>query len=211
MADETTPKDQPKPPEPKPAAEKPAAHRRSRQAGWHAATAKPAPPPAAPASPPARPRSRGNRRWWPISSERFGSGVREASTYMGQNYMVVDASVVYRCCRSCATTKSFDYCVDITAVHYPKRDEQFDMVWILYSFPRNERMRVKTLIKDGAAAPSVVAHLAHGQLAGARSVRHVRHRVRRPSRPAAHPAARTAGRATRCARTTASCSRTRSG
>jgi NADH-quinone oxidoreductase subunit C len=30
-------------------------------------------------------------------------------------------------------------------------------VWILYSFARNERMRVKTQIKDGEPAPSVVA------------------------------------------------------
>ncbi len=89
--------------------------------------------------------------------ERFGSGVREASTYVGQNYMVVDASVVYQVLQVLHDDEGFDYCVDITAVHYPKRDEQFDIVWILYSFPRNQRIRVKTLLKDGAAAPTVTA------------------------------------------------------
>ncbi len=147
MADETTPKDQPKPPETKPAAEKPAPP---------AAAAK---PPAAPAPPkPAGPTPQ------PWQSEmvdkfkaRFGSGVREASTYVGQSYMVVEASVVYQVLQLLRDDEGFDYCVDITAVHYPKREEQFDIVWILYSFPRNQRIRVKTLLKDGEAAPSVTA------------------------------------------------------
>jgi NADH-quinone oxidoreductase subunit C len=150
MADETTPKDPPKPPDVKPAAEKPAA-----SAPPPAATAKPpAPPPAKPAVPTPQP--------WQSEivanfKQRFGSGVREASTYQGQNYMIVDASVVYQVLQVLRDDEGFDYCVDITAVHYPKRDEQFDIVWILYSFSRNERIRVKTLLKDGAAAPSVVA------------------------------------------------------
>jgi NADH-quinone oxidoreductase subunit C len=147
MADETTPKDQPKPPETKPAADKPAPPD---------AAAKPAAPaaPAKPAGPAPQP--------WESEmvakfKERFGSGVREASTYVGQPYMVVDFSVVYQVLQLLRDDEGFDYCVDITAVHYPKRDEQFDVVWILYSFPRNERIRVKTLLKDGAAAPSVTS------------------------------------------------------
>ena len=53
--------------------------------------------------------------------------------------------------------EGFDYLVDITAVHYPKREQQFDMVYVLYSFPRNERIRVKARIKDGEHVQSVVA------------------------------------------------------
>ena len=145
MADETTSKDQPKPPESKPAAEKPAAPPAAKAA-------------AAPSAKPAGPTPQ------PWESEmvakfkaRFGSGIREASTYVGQNYMVVDGSIVYEALQLLREDEGFDYCVDITAVHYPKREEQFDLVWILYSFPRNERIRVKTLLKDGASVPSVVA------------------------------------------------------
>ena len=144
MADETTPKDQPKPPETKPAAEKPAAP----------TAAKPAAPaaPAKPAGPTPQP--------WESEmvakfKGRFGSGIREASTYVGQAYMVVDLSVVSQVLQLLRDDEGFDYCVDITAVHYPKREQQFDLVWILYSFPRNERIRVKTLLKDGETAPSV--------------------------------------------------------
>ncbi len=159
MADETTPKDEPKPPETKPAAEKPAATAPAAPA--KPAAAAPATPakPAAPAAPP-KPAGPTPQPW---DSEmvanfkrRFGSGIREASTYVGQNYLVVDASIVSQVLEL-VRDEGFDYCVDITAVHYPKREEQFDLVWILYSFPRNERIRVKTLLKDGAPAPSVTA------------------------------------------------------
>ena len=149
MADETTPKDQPKPPETKPAAEKPAPP---------AAAAKP--PAAAPPAPP-KPAGPTPQPWQSEMVDkfkaRFGSGVREASTYVGQSYMVLEASVVYQALQLLRDDEGFDYCVDITAVHYPKRDPQFDLVWILYSFPRNQRIRVKTLLKDGEAAPSVTA------------------------------------------------------
>ena len=43
----------------------------------------------------------------------------------------------------------FDYLVDITAVDWPKRADRFDVVYILYSFSRNERVRVKINIADG--------------------------------------------------------------
>jgi NADH-quinone oxidoreductase subunit C len=160
MADETTPKDQPKPPETKPAAEKPAAPPAAKPAAAAPPPAAAAKPPAA-AAPPAKPAGPTPQPW---QSEmvakfkgRFGSGVREASTYVGQSYMIVDASVVYQVLQVLHDDEGFDYCVDITAVHYPKRDEQFDIVWILYSFPRNQRIRVKTLLKDGASAPTVTA------------------------------------------------------
>ena len=55
----------------------------------------------------------------------------------------------------------FDYLVDLTAVDYPKRAERFDVVYILYSFARNERIRVKTMITDGdRPATAVTVHLA---------------------------------------------------
>ena len=52
--------------------------------------------------------------------------------------------------------EQFDYCVDITAVHYPKREKSFDVVWILYAFAHNERIRVKTQIADGESIESAV-------------------------------------------------------
>jgi len=88
---------------------------------------------------------------------QFGSGIGEASTYLGQNYLVVDRSLIPEILQVLRDQEQFDYCVDITAVHYPSREKPFDVVWILYSFARNERIRVKALIADGEALPSSVS------------------------------------------------------
>jgi NADH-quinone oxidoreductase subunit C len=85
----------------------------------------------------------------------YGSGL-DPLTYAGQNYMVVDRSLIPEVLHVLRNEEEFDYCVDITAVHYPQREKQFDVVWILYAFARNERIRVKTQLADGATLPSVV-------------------------------------------------------
>jgi NADH-quinone oxidoreductase subunit C len=48
------------------------------------------------------------------------------------------------------------YLVDVTAVDYPKRAERFELFYILYSFARNERLRVKAMIADGAKPATAV-------------------------------------------------------
>ncbi len=121
------------------------------------AAAKPAAPPAAakPAAPaaPAKPAGPTPQPWEsPIVSslkQKFGTGIKEASTYVGQPYLVADATVITDVLQLLRDDEQFDYLVDLTAVHYPKREQQFDIVWILYSFARNERIRVKTQVKEG--------------------------------------------------------------
>ena len=85
--------------------------------------------------------------------QRYGSGIA-SSTYLGQNYMVADSSLIPGLLQVLRDEEKFDYCVDLTAVHYPDRDKQFDLVWILYSFAANERIRVKTMIAEGATVPT---------------------------------------------------------
>jgi len=87
---------------------------------------------------------------------QYGSGVREANTYLGQDYLVLDPSITNEILQVLRDEDEFDYCVDITAVHYPKQEKQLELVWILYSFARNQRLRVKTTIADGESFPSSV-------------------------------------------------------
>jgi len=130
-----------------------------------AAEAKPAAPaakPAAPAAkPPAKPEAPKPEPW---DSElvrklkaQYGSGIKEAAIYVGQKYLVVDSAIAYEILLRMRDDERFDYLVDVTAVHYPKREAQFDIVYILYSFHNNERIRVKTPIKDGEKLRSAVA------------------------------------------------------
>ncbi|MGH9546106.1 MAG: NADH-quinone oxidoreductase subunit C [Terriglobales bacterium] len=88
---------------------------------------------------------------------QYGSGIREANTYLGQKYIVADSSLIPELLQVLRDREQFDYCVDVTAVHYPDREKQFDLVWILYSFPLNERIRVKALYADGEVVPSAVS------------------------------------------------------
>jgi NADH-quinone oxidoreductase subunit C len=87
----------------------------------------------------------------------YGSGIREANTYLGQNYIVVDPTIITEILTEMRDDEGFNYCVDVTAVHYPKREKaEFEIVYILYSYAKNTRVRVKTQIADGASVPSVV-------------------------------------------------------
>jgi NADH-quinone oxidoreductase subunit C len=88
-------------------------------------------------------------------TKQFGSGLHPL-TYLGQNYLEVDRSLIPTIFQLLRDEEQFEYCVDITAVHYPKREKPFDVVWILYSFSKNERVRVKTQIADGEHIPSAV-------------------------------------------------------
>jgi NADH-quinone oxidoreductase subunit C len=88
--------------------------------------------------------------------QRHGSGV-EALGYLGQNYLVADAGIVSELLQVLRDQEHFAYCVDVTAAHYPDRERAFEVIWILYSFEANDRIRVKTSIAEGQTAPSVAA------------------------------------------------------
>jgi NADH-quinone oxidoreductase subunit C len=81
--------------------------------------------------------------------ERFGGQIGETSTYLGQNFIVAKPEAAVPILEYLKLEADFDYLVDITAVDWPKRPERFDLVYIVYSFPRNERVRIKTQIPDG--------------------------------------------------------------
>jgi NADH-quinone oxidoreductase subunit C len=81
--------------------------------------------------------------------ERFGGRVLETSTYLGQNFIVTTPEGAIPALEYLKLEADFDYLVDITAVDWPKRAARFDLVYVVYSFPRNERVRIKTAIPDG--------------------------------------------------------------
>jgi NADH-quinone oxidoreductase subunit C len=124
--------------------------------------AKPAPPkpPAAAAAPPKAPAVMAATPWESeLASEikeHFAERVTEASTYLGQNFVVCKPETAIPLIEFLKLEADFDYLVDITAVDWPKRAERFDLVYILYSFSRNERVRVKTFIADGYKPESAV-------------------------------------------------------
>src|SRR3954464_5297589 len=151
MADEQKPEGPPAPP-PAGGAAKPA-------------PPKPPPPPAAPKPPAVMAATPWDSELTRELKERFGEGVTETSTYLGQNFVVAKPESTMPLIEFLKLDAEFDYLVDLTAVDWPKRAERFDLVYILYSFSRNERVRVKTYIADGyRPETSVGVHLTSNWL-----------------------------------------------
>lgn len=86
---------------------------------------------------------------------QFGAAIPEFSTYVGQKFLVAAPDAVLPILEFLKVEEEFDYLVDVTAVDYPKRPERFDLVYVLYSFAANERIRVKTRIAEGYRPESV--------------------------------------------------------
>jgi len=89
-------------------------------------------------------------------SAAFGDSILAFETYAGQNFLTAKPASVIAILELLKTNHAFDFLVDITAVDYPLRPERFDLIYILYSYPRNERIRVKTRLMDGEPATSAV-------------------------------------------------------
>ena len=129
------------------------------------APAKPAPPgapaAAAPPKPPTAPPPP-KEGPTPLDNElvqrlkgRFGDAIKEATQDRKQAIVLVAADKLREISRYCRDEEKFDMLDDLTAVDWPKRDKRFDVVLILYSFPKNERLRLKAHLGENEPVPSV--------------------------------------------------------
>jgi NADH-quinone oxidoreductase subunit C len=88
---------------------------------------------------------------------RFGDGLREAWLDRNQAILVVGVENLLEIAIYSRDDEQFDLLVDLTAVDWPKREKRFDLVLILYSFAKNERLRIKAHVGEGQSAPSVAS------------------------------------------------------
>jgi len=133
---------------PTPPAAKPAA-----PAGAAAAGAPPKPP-APPKEAPPKPEPLDNdlvKRY----KQRFGEGIREAWIDRKQSILVVDASQYEEIARFTRDIEQFNLLADLTAVDWPRREKRFDVVLNLYSFAKNERLRIKVHVGENEKVSSV--------------------------------------------------------
>ncbi len=79
----------------------------------------------------------------------------QAASYLGQHFVVVEAAHLTALLVCLKEQETFETLLDLTAVDYPQRSQRFELVYTLYSFHRNERLRVKTRTAD--AVPSIVS------------------------------------------------------
>src|SRR5438876_6986935 len=159
MADEEKKPEGPNAEAPKPEAPKPAA-----PAGEPKAAA-PKPPPPAPGAKPAPPPKPKGPQQEPWSSplvdalkEKFGGEFIKSYSFLTQNQIEVKKDRIGEIMMFLRdnTISPFNYLVDETAVHWPKTEE-FEIVYILYSFEKNEYLRIKSRIKEYEPIDSVVS------------------------------------------------------
>lgn len=139
--------------------------------------AKPAPPAGAPASPPAKaapaapakpaapaaPKAPIKPDPWssPLLDElqkRFPGAISEAVIFRNQPSVTLSRESLLAVCEFLKSDEGGEYSLltDHTAVDYPKREKRFDLVYQLYSFKRNDRLRLKLIVGDGEKVHSVV-------------------------------------------------------
>ena len=123
---------------------------------------KSAAPPAKPAAPP--PKKEEPLKPVPLENElvkrlkaRFGEAIREAWLDRKQAIVVVASERLREVALYCRDEEKFNLLSDLTAVDWPRREKRFDVLLNLYSFAKNERVRLKAHVGDGEKAPSVTS------------------------------------------------------
>lgn len=86
---------------------------------------------------------------------KFGMALVEAIEDRKQAIVTVECERLGEVAQYLRDEEKFDLLSDLTAVDWPKREKRFDVVLNLYSFAKNERLRVKARAGDGEQVPSV--------------------------------------------------------
>ena len=120
-------------------------------------------PPAAPAAKPDAAASPGDPVGEPWTGEivealkkTFPDITVQGFTYLKQNYLILPRESILPVAMFLKTELHFNLLADLTAADYPKREKRFDIVYQLYSFSRNERVRVKVQVGEQETVESVV-------------------------------------------------------
>ncbi|HAX43381.1 MAG: NADH-quinone oxidoreductase subunit C [Solibacteraceae bacterium] len=92
--------------------------------------------------------------------EKFGDAITGYFRYVGQSFLTAKPEAAVPILEFLKSDWGFDYLVDVTATDDPAKPERFELVYILYSFSRNERIRIKARVKEGdKPATAVPVHI----------------------------------------------------
>src|ERR1700690_1508740 len=87
--------------------------------------------------------------------EKFGPAILEAWVDRKQAILVVARELLSEIATYSRDDEKFDWLSDLTAVDWPKREKRFDIVLNMYSFEKNERLRLKVHASADERVPSV--------------------------------------------------------
>jgi NADH-quinone oxidoreductase subunit C len=91
--------------------------------------------------------------------DKVDGAVIEATEFLGQLSIRIERSRIVEVCDALKRDEDmpFNYLSDLTCVHYPdQREAPFEVVYNLYSIPKNERVRLKVSV-NGEGVDSVTS------------------------------------------------------
>jgi NADH-quinone oxidoreductase subunit C len=120
-------------------------------------------PKAAAPKPPAAPKAPIKPDPWssPLLDElnkRFPGAISEAVIFRNMPSLNVAKDQLVPMCQFLKSAEGGAYTLltDETAADYPKREKRFDVIYHLYSFERNNRLRLRLQVAEGEKVPSVI-------------------------------------------------------
>lgn len=120
--------------------------------------AAPPKPPTAPAKPPVKPEPWSS----PLLDElqmRFPRAISDAVVFRNQPALTVAREALLAVSEFLKSEEggAYTFLTDETAVDYPKREKRFEVIYHLYSFKHNNRLRLKVLAGEGEKVSSVAS------------------------------------------------------
>jgi NADH-quinone oxidoreductase subunit C len=120
---------------------------------------KPKPAPPAPKAPPVAPVTEiQGDPFIELLKTRFEGAIHQAVESYGLQELLIERERTSEICRFLHDDPEagFDFLTDVTARHLPARPKPFQVIYHLYAFARNRRLRIKVDLSDAEAAQSVV-------------------------------------------------------
>lgn len=89
--------------------------------------------------------------------ETSPDAVVNVGEFRDQHWVELKPESLVEVCRRLRDDPSgaYDYLVDVTAAHWPDEPKPIEMIYHLYSHARNDRLRLKLRVDDGAPVPSL--------------------------------------------------------
>ena len=118
----------------------------------------------------------------------FGPKIQEKTEFRGETTYTILPGDLREVAKFCRDDLSFDYLIDITSIDNFGEEPRFEIVYELYSMTLAVHLRLKLRVsEEDRRGRYRFRHLADGELARARDLRHDGNQIQRPSRSAPHP------------------------
>jgi NADH-quinone oxidoreductase subunit C len=88
--------------------------------------------------------------------ERYPNAIAEGTLDRGETSLFADPSQIVALCTFLKQEQQFNRLSGITAVDWYPVDPRFEVVYLLHSLPRKERLRLKCRLSDGEEIDSVI-------------------------------------------------------